>query len=139
MIVKRKGKWQLFSKDGSRLLGTFDTRAEAERAERRAIFFGSRRRRRRRSIARLILAASVLLVASGCTLGGLRRHEIVKHPDAPMLIAETRGRYARVFVYQKTEARLVEYGWVRMSKLEGWTLTKYDWEARIARDTNNGE
>jgi len=121
------------------VLGTFDTKAEAERRERQVLFFSRRRnRRRRRSSVQVVFLAFALVLCSGC-LGGLRRHEIVKHPDAPMLIAETRGGYVRVFVYRKADARLVEYGWVRLSTVKGWTLTKYDWEARAAKDRNNGE
>ncbi len=140
MIVRlRNGKYQLRSKDGSRNLGTFDTKAEAERRERQVLRFSTRRARRRRTLSRVVLISTLCLVASGCSLGGLRRSEILKHPDAPMLIAEARGRYLRVFVYVKDEARLIEYGWVRASEVEGWTLTKYDWEARVARDSNDGE
>lgn len=88
-------------------------------------------------IRKLLLVGLVCFAVSGCSLlGGLRRDEIMKHPDAPMLIAEARGRYLRVFVYRKADAKLVEYGWIRASEVKGWTLTKYDWEARIARDRN---
>lgn len=138
MIRQEGGKFVLYSKDGSRVLGRFDTRTAAEARERQILFFSRRgnrrnRRSRRAAAARLVVAAIICLVASGC-LGGLRRSEILKHPDAPMYIAEARGRYVRVFVYVKADAKLVEYGWIRIADVEGWTLTKYDWEARAERD-----
>ena len=41
------GKWQLRSKDGDKVLGTYDTYHEVLAAERRAVYFGNRTRQRR--------------------------------------------------------------------------------------------
>lgn len=82
------------------------------------------------------LSVGVILIifvlgSSGC-LGGFAPTEIVKHPDAPMLINEARGDYVRVSLYSRACNCMVEYGWVEMDeRLHGWTLTKTNWEAFI--------
>jgi hypothetical protein len=53
----------------------------------------------------------------------------VKHPDAPMLIAEAQGR-ARVAIWDASCKCLTEYGWVNLADLTGLTIGKYDWEAK---------
>ena len=79
----------------------------------------------------------ILVSLAGC-MPGLRPDKIVKHPDAPMLIQETKstwfgGPYARVAIYDKTENRLIDYGWIDLATVQGWSLQKYDWEAFIER------
>lgn len=64
----------------------------------------------------LLLTVIVLLLAMGC--GPV----IVKHPDAPMLIIEARGK---VKVAVEKDNKLIEFGWVELEA--GWTLVKYDW------------
>jgi len=74
-----------------------------------------------RKITITILLLAIILLAFGC--GGLARTKILKHPETPMLIIESRGR---VKVAVEVEGELVEYGWVKVP--EGWTLVLYDWE-----------
>lgn len=78
-----------------------------------------------------LLAAACLLCLQGCFW---KPAEIVPFPDAPLLIAESRGEYVRAFIYKRETRELVELGWVRLEGYEGWTLTKYDWEARVIKD-----
>ena len=54
-----------------------------------------------------------------------------------MLITEVKSKHVKVAIYAKEPNRLIEYGWVELEGLEGWTLTKYDWESFIKR--NNDE
>lgn len=83
-----------------------------------------------------VLALLLILTPAfgGCSLlRAFEPTEIVKHPDAPMQILEAKGNYVRVAVYDSVNNAMIEYGWVRMSndKVQGWTLTKYDWEKFI--------
>lgn len=80
-------------------------------------------------IAALTLATAVLCLV-GC--GGLRRDEIVKAPDAPMLIVEAKGT-ARVSVYDAIENKMIDAGTVDLGGLAGWTVSKYEWEALISK------
>lgn len=59
-----------------------------------------------------------------CMLVACKSDILVAHPDAPMLIIESKGR-ARVAVYDKETKSLVDLGWVEVP--EGWTVSKYDW------------
>ena len=79
----------------------------------------------------------VLIVIVMCT-GCLPKPNIVKHPDSPMLIEEVRGSAAKVSVYDSANKRLIQYGWVELKELKGWTLHKYDWEKFIKRKKNEG-
>lgn len=87
----------------------------------------------------LLLITNIIGLASGCSLlPGFSPPEVVKHPDAPMLIMRVEDRYAKVAVYQKSSNSLIEYGWIELTDSVGWTLTKYDWEQFIdKRSTNN--
>ncbi len=72
----------------------------------------------------------------GCNwFGGFRPAEVIKHPDAPVLIAEVNGNYIRAYVYDKAKNELTDYGWVQLdnSNAKGWTILKYDWETFIER------
>lgn len=74
-------------------------------------------------------------VLSGCNwFGGFRPAEVIKHPDAPVLIAEVKNGYIRAYVYDKAKNELTDYGWMQLndSNAKGWTLLKYDWEKKIA-------
>lgn len=61
----------------------------------------------------------ILIILVGCN-----SVEVVKHPDASMLILEASGD-ARVAVYKG--GKLIEYGWVDMAELKGWTIHKFNW------------
>jgi len=79
------------------------------------------------------VAVGAMLVAlmtalGGC--GGLQRDQVVKAPDAPMLIIEAKGT-ARVSVYDAEENRMIDAGTVDLGTLDGWTVSKYEWEALI--------
>lgn len=88
-------------------------------------------------VRRLTKTFGILLAAatiSGCGLFGIfTPDEIVKHPDAPMLVLETSGEYARVAIYEAAGNRMVEYGWVHLEEVKAWTLHKFDWEAFIKK------
>ena len=84
-------------------------------------------------------------VLSGCNLfGGFRPAEVIKHPDAPILIAEVKNGYVRAYVYDKAKNEMTDFGWVQLndSNAKGWSLLKYDWENYIlqkakARETGS--
>lgn len=84
---------------------------------------------------RLMLIVVPLLLC-GC-LGGLAREDVVKHPDAPMLVQEVDGECVRVAIYDSQENELVEYGWVQVP--EGWTIHKFDWENYIKERSEENE
>lgn len=87
----------------------------------------------------ITLLTCIFGTASGCSLlPGFSPPEVVKHPDAPMLIMRVEDGYAKVAVYQKSTNSLTQYGWIDLTDSVGWTLTKYDWEQFIdKRSTNN--
>lgn len=74
----------------------------------------------------MILTMILVILLSGCIL----KTNIVKHPDAPMLIEDTSwtGKVS-VAIYDKENKQLIHYGWIKIPV--GWTLHKYDWEAYI--------
>ena len=73
------------------------------------------------------LGATILLLSSvGCS--GFMPDRIVRHPDAPMLVTESKGDWLRVSVYDSTEGSLIDAGWVETNETVGWTVSKYDWE-----------
>ena len=75
---------------------------------------------------------------SSCVVGrALAPEEIVKHPDAPMLILEVKGHYARVAVYDRNQNQMIEFGWVDLEENVGWTLHKFDWEKHVRDRTEN--
>lgn len=80
----------------------------------------------------------ILCGGSGCNLfGGFRPAEIIKHPDAPVVIVEVKGSYIRAYVYDKVKNELTDFGWIQLTNAnaKGWTLQKFDWEKFIeARD-----
>lgn len=89
-------------------------------------------------IIRSLLFLTILCVGSGCNLfGGFRPDEVIKHPDAPVVIVEVKGSYIRAYVYDKAKNELTDFGWIQLtnSNAKGWTLLKYDWEKFIARNT----
>lgn len=81
---------------------------------------------------KLKLLSMILFVSllSGC--GGKKPWsptEIIKHPDAAMLILEARGDSVRVAVWDGDNKKLIEYGWVQMdASMVGKTIYKLDWE-----------
>lgn len=65
-----------------------------------------------------LAAIASIVISTGC--GPI----LVKHPDAPMLILDAKGR-VKVAVEDET-GQLIEFGWVKMQP--GWTIvTDYDW------------
>ncbi|MBT3278748.1 MAG: hypothetical protein HN909_02675 [Phycisphaerales bacterium] len=59
------------------------------------------------------------------------RPTITPHPDAPILITNTIGPFLKAAVYDTSRNALVPAGWFYLSKYDGWTLHKFDWEKRI--------
>ena len=78
------------------------------------------------------------LGVSGCVpTRGLKPHEVVKHPDAPMLIQEVKGNHFKVAIYDAKENRLIEYGWIRATdSMVGWTISKVDWQKFMKKKSN---
>lgn len=89
----------------------------------------------------VLVAAATALLLGGCSLlglGGFEPDEVVRHPDAPMLLLELRGDWARVAIYSVQENRMVPAGWVRLDRaLVGWTIHKFDWEKFIKERARN--
>ena len=85
-------------------------------------------------ISKTSLIIPVLILSFGLCGCFPKPPELIKHPDAPMLVLEIKGEYARVALYDKAENRLIEFGWISLQEYKGWTLTKYDWEAFIERN-----
>ena len=86
-----------------------------------------------RNLALIVFCVSMLF-GTGCELlNAFTPGSIVKHPDAPMMIQDAKGLFIRVAVYDKEENKLIEYGWIPVmdATLQGWTLSKFDWEAFI--------
>lgn len=54
----------------------------------------------------------------------------MKHPDAPMLIIQVKGK-AKIACYSETDNKMYEVGWIDMRELTGYTIGKFDWEAHI--------
>jgi hypothetical protein len=71
-----------------------------------------------------------LIVALLC-VGGCFRPEVIRHPDAPMLVTGARRGYLRVSVFDRERRALVDAGWIRGTGVRGWTLSKYDWEGYV--------
>lgn len=86
-----------------------------------------------RSIIHKAVVLSVLAVC-GC---GFARPRIVVQPDAPVLVVGASGGRVLVAAYQREELRMVEVGWVQLTDYVGWTLTRFDWAARIEKDRNS--
>lgn len=87
-----------------------------------------------RKILTSIVFLFILLGGSGCSLfGGFRPAEVIKHPDAPVVIVQVKGSYIRAYVYDKAKNELTDFGWIQLtdSNAKGWTLLKYDWEKFI--------
>ena len=83
---------------------------------------------------RIVLSLVFVFTLTGCNLfGGFRPAEIIKHPDAPILIAEVKNGYIRAYVYDKAKNEMTDFGWVQLdnSNAKGWSLLKYDWENYI--------
>lgn len=80
-----------------------------------------------------IIVMCFVAAMSGC-LDGLKSDNLVKHPDAPMLITETKGKHVKVSIYDKERNQLIEFGWIEINEnMKGWTITKYDWETFIKK------
>jgi len=43
MITKENSKWILYTKDGSKILGIFDTKAQAVKREKQILYFKNKR------------------------------------------------------------------------------------------------
>lgn len=75
-----------------------------------------------------VLTIMVVLLLSGCSLfSAFTPTTIVRHPDAPMLILEVKGEYAKVAIYSRALGTLIEAGWVELKVLVGWTVFKHNW------------
>jgi hypothetical protein len=71
----------------------------------------------------------LLLTMTGCS--GLSKTEITPHPDAPILITDTFGGFVKGAVYDKEQNAMIPVGWFPISRYNGWTLHKFDWNTRI--------
>lgn len=88
----------------------------------------------RKFVEEILFILSLLLLC-GC-FGGFKRNPVIKHPDASVQIIEVRTPWfgdpqARVAGYDKVKNRMIDLGWVDLTKFEAWTLTKYDWQNKI--------
>lgn len=94
------------------------------------------KRRRQVILLGFVMALASLLLMPGCSLFSMFSSvPVVKHPDAPMLIIEAKEDYLRVAIYDSAENKMIEYGWVEVNdRLNGWTITKYNWEAAIEKE-----
>lgn len=94
------------------------------------------RNKRRLPILAVMLGATIVL--GGC-FGGLRKTEVVKAPDSPMLIQEVGGRSLTVGIYDPETNSIIEYGKIRLDERhEGWTISKFDW-AKFILDRESDE
>ncbi len=75
-------------------------------------------------LTRLTLCVA-LTVMPGCFWTPTK---LVAYPDSPAVITETKRGYVHLFLWSRERRKLVDYGWVKASDYEGWTLTKFDWE-----------
>lgn len=83
-------------------------------------------------ISKILFAISLALSLVGCH--GLKPVEVVKHPEAPMLVRESRGQ-VKVAIYDKSGKKLIDYGWVEVPV--GWTLHQFDWEAFLVEENSD--
>jgi len=83
-----------------------------------------------------LLALVAGLTTTGCL--GIKPDDIIKHPDAPMLIQETKRGYLKIAVYSKDVNGMVSCGWIKSEEVKGWTLHKFDWEAYILKQKSEG-
>ena len=74
----------------------------------------------------------IIILALLIACSPFKQDEIVKHPDAPMLIIEGKGK-VRVSIYYKDINKMIEYGWVDLKELNGWSIKKHDWEKFIQK------
>jgi hypothetical protein len=83
----------------------------------------------------------ILPLLIGCALfSAFAPPEISLHPDAPALVLEIKGDYARIAVYDSENNRLIVYGWVSLKDYKNWTLLRFDWEKFILEQKKkNGE
>ena len=75
----------------------------------------------------MLMTGLIVMIMGGCSSTKNVSSNITKHPDAPMLILNATGK-AQVAIYDAKTETLVKYGSVDLSRLEGWTITKFDWE-----------
>jgi len=76
-----------------------------------------------------LVAIAVLVSSVGCS--GFKPDQIVRHPDAPMLVTDAKGDWLRVSVYDRESNSLIDSGWLEAEETVGWTISKYDWESFI--------
>ena len=75
----------------------------------------------------MLMTGLIVMIMGGCSSTKNVSSNITKHPDAPMLILNATGK-AQVAIYDAETQTLVKYGGVDLSRLEGWTISKFDWE-----------
>ena len=80
--------------------------------------------------ATLYSAIILALLAAGC---GFTPDVIIVQPDSPVLIAEFRGKYVRLFAHQKSSNKMIEKGWMPTSDYVGYTMVRFDWDSEIAK------
>ena len=77
----------------------------------------------------------ICFLLSSC-LGGFSPREVVRLPDAPVLINEIRGNYADVYGWSPEAGAMIRVGWVDLREYRGWTLSKFDWSKRAIEGKN---
>lgn len=78
-----------------------------------------------------VLIVALVVMLTGC--GGLKRPDVVVHPDAAMLIVEAKG-YAKVSMPNPQTGQMEVIGSIDLSTYKGWTLSKYDWTRPVRPD-----
>ena len=79
-------------------------------------------------------AIILVLLAAGC---GFTPDLVVLLPDSPLLISESKGKYVRLFAYQKSSLSMKEVGWRPTKDFVGYTIISFDWDSEIAKGANN--
>ncbi|MDA7496090.1 hypothetical protein N8457_00210 [bacterium] len=75
----------------------------------------------------MLMTALIVTVMMGCSNTKDINSDLVRHPDAPMLILSGSGNI-KVAIYDARTKTLVPHGTINISNFEGWTITKFDWE-----------
>lgn len=69
-----------------------------------------------------------MVMVSGC---GWMKPTIQPHPDATRVITGSFLGWVETATYDVKSNTLIPCGWESLSDFDGWSLTKFDWEAHI--------
>ena len=75
-----------------------------------------------------LLLLLVMFSFGGCFY---RPTEVIPRQNTPMMIAEVKSHYARVYAYDANAQSMIEIGWIDITEHEGWTLSNFDWSTYI--------